>query len=275
MRLFFRLLPTVLIGALGFCSVLAAQQRLSFGSAQKPAQANQTWIVGEIRSFAFGESNKSRLTQELMAQGWVECAGQPLPRTGKFGNLFQVIGDTWGSGDGATDFYLPDLRGVFLRGWNHSEPVPPQMSPVDAAKLDRRTVGGDPDAVGRLSPRPEIQSPGTRGHSGDNVGSAQPDAMQTHKHSDPGHVHGIGEMNPKVLGYNGYGNTYTLSNTPGQAGTTLGAFANLGGPVDIQTGAPLAVSQLETRSRNVYVLYAIYVGVPAQYDAAGHVVPKL
>jgi len=50
--------------------------------------------------------------------GWLECAGQEISRA-TYANLFAVIGTNWGAGDGSTTFHLPDLRGQFLRGWDH------------------------------------------------------------------------------------------------------------------------------------------------------------
>jgi microcystin-dependent protein len=42
--------------------------------------------------------------------GWLLCNGSAVSRAG-FGNLFSTIGTTYGVGDGATTFNLPDLRG--------------------------------------------------------------------------------------------------------------------------------------------------------------------
>jgi microcystin-dependent protein len=51
-------------------------------------------------------------------QGWLECNGQILSRS-SYQNLFNVIGTTWGSGDGSTTFNLPNLNsGYFIRGGN-------------------------------------------------------------------------------------------------------------------------------------------------------------
>ena len=42
--------------------------------------------------------------------GWVQANGQALPRV-QYAALFAVIGVTYGAGDGATTFNVPDLRG--------------------------------------------------------------------------------------------------------------------------------------------------------------------
>ena len=50
--------------------------------------------------------------------GWLECDGSAVSRT-TYADLFAVIGTTFGEGDGSTTFNLPDLRGEFVRGWDH------------------------------------------------------------------------------------------------------------------------------------------------------------
>lgn len=46
--------------------------------------------------------------------GFLKCNGQLVSRT-TYASLFAVIGTTYGAGDGATTFNLPDLRGEFVR----------------------------------------------------------------------------------------------------------------------------------------------------------------
>ena len=54
--------------------------------------------------------------------GWLECDGTAVSRTA-YGVLYTAIGTTWGAGDGSTTFNLPDLRGYFVRGWDHGRGV--------------------------------------------------------------------------------------------------------------------------------------------------------
>lgn len=56
--------------------------------------------------------------------GWFLCNGQLVSRTG-YSNLWNVIGTTYGAGDGSTTFALPDLRGEFLRGLDAARGVDP------------------------------------------------------------------------------------------------------------------------------------------------------
>lgn len=91
----------------------------------------------------------------IAPDGWLLCDGSQISRTA-YSNLFAVIGSSNGNGDGASTFHLPDLRGRFLRGMDNG-------------------TGRDPNAATRTA-----QNPG--GNTGDNVGTYQDDAMETHIH---------------------------------------------------------------------------------------------
>jgi len=47
----------------------------------------------------------------------LKCDGAAVSRS-TYANLFSVIGTTWGVGNGSTTFNVPDLRGLFLRGFD-------------------------------------------------------------------------------------------------------------------------------------------------------------
>jgi microcystin-dependent protein len=47
--------------------------------------------------------------------GWLLCFGQAVSRS-QYGELFAVLGTSYGSGDGSTTFNLPDLRGRVVAG---------------------------------------------------------------------------------------------------------------------------------------------------------------
>nr|VFJ58546.1 MAG: Collagen triple helix repeat-containing protein [Candidatus Kentron sp. FW] len=85
--------------------------------------------------------------------GWKECNGQAISRM-EYADIFSVIGTTYGGGDSSTTFNLPDLRGYFLRGWDHNL----------AGEDDR--VGIDVDGVA----------------AGRGIGDEQDDAFRSHRH---------------------------------------------------------------------------------------------
>ncbi len=93
--------------------------------------------------------------------GWLECDGASYTVAAQ-GNLHTAIGDLYG-GDGGTNFNVPDIRGKFLRGWDHG-------------------AGVDPDAAGRTD--------AGGGGTGDNQGTQQADAGGAHVH-DLTHTHTI------------------------------------------------------------------------------------
>lgn len=61
---------------------------------------NYSAMAGTIKMFA----------GSVAPDGWLLCNGQAVSRT-TYSKLFNVIGTTYGEGDGSTTFNLPDLRG--------------------------------------------------------------------------------------------------------------------------------------------------------------------
>jgi len=103
-------------------------------------------LTGEIKIWSTGTA----------PSGWLECDGDAIDRT-TYATLFGVIGETFGQGDNATTFNIPDFRGRFLRGWDHS-------------------IGRDPDRASRTAMN-------TGGNTADNVGSVEAEALKSHSHT--------------------------------------------------------------------------------------------
>ncbi len=61
-------------------------------------------------------------TSTIIPEGYLECNGQAVSRSA-FSELYAKIGTTFGSGNGSTTFNIPDLRGEFLRGWDHGKGI--------------------------------------------------------------------------------------------------------------------------------------------------------
>lgn len=55
---------------------------------------------------------------DIPPAGYLECDGSDVSRV-TYADLYAVVGDTYGVGDGASTFGLPDLRGVFVRGYDN------------------------------------------------------------------------------------------------------------------------------------------------------------
>lgn len=54
--------------------------------------------------------------------GYLNCDGSAISRT-TYSSLFNVIGTTWGAGDGFTTFNIPQLQNMFMRGAGGSAPA--------------------------------------------------------------------------------------------------------------------------------------------------------
>jgi len=70
-----------------------------------PVIENKDIKVGTIMAFP----------SSSIPNDWLICNGAEISRN-TYKNLFDVIGTTYGAGNGTTTFNLPDLRGKFIRG---------------------------------------------------------------------------------------------------------------------------------------------------------------
>ena len=61
---------------------------------------------------------------ETAPTGYLKCNGAQISRT-VYEALWNTVGDRYGAGNGTTTFTLPDLRGVFIRGWDDSRGLDP------------------------------------------------------------------------------------------------------------------------------------------------------
>ncbi len=81
--------------------------------------------------------------------GWLECDGSAVSRT-TYANLFAVIGTTYGAGNGSTTFNLPDLRGEFVRGWDHGRGADSGREFGGSQQGTRLTAGASSTSFARL-----------------------------------------------------------------------------------------------------------------------------
>lgn len=100
--------------------------------------------VGEIKQYA----------GDIAPNGYLLCQGQEISRE-DYAELFSVISDKFGSGDGSTTFNLPDFRGRTMVG-------------VDGSDIDFAAVG---NTGGKKTHRLSI------------------DEMPVHTHTQTGHTH--------------------------------------------------------------------------------------
>jgi microcystin-dependent protein len=92
----------------------------------------------------------------LPSEDYLVCAGQPV-KIADFPTLYTAIGTLWGVG-ATGEFRVPDMRGLFARGWAHS-------TTNDPDKASRKNAAG--------------------ATVGDRVGSVQGDEFESHTHTWP------------------------------------------------------------------------------------------
>jgi microcystin-dependent protein len=81
--------------------------------------------------------------------GWLECNGAAVSRI-TYADLFVAIGIVYGSGDGATTFNLPDLRGQFVRGWSNGAAIDSGRT-IGSSQLDQmQQITGSVTNIGRV-----------------------------------------------------------------------------------------------------------------------------
>jgi microcystin-dependent protein len=84
-----------------------------------PSALDNTQLLQALRIMTGGAGRVQAFARSTAPTGWLECAGAAVSRT-TYAALFAAIGTTYGAGNGSTTFNLPDLRGEFIRGWDHS-----------------------------------------------------------------------------------------------------------------------------------------------------------
>jgi microcystin-dependent protein len=112
--------------------------------------------------------------------GWLLCDGALLSQT-DYPNLFAAVGFNFGANPPAGQFYLPDLRGRFIRGAD------------DGANRD-------PD----INQRTDMQTPSLLSTG---VGSIQSHAFQNHTHGYNSFPNGRGDIADGRYWANGWANS--------------------------------------------------------------------
>lgn len=115
----------------------------------------------------------------MLPEGWLVCDGSQISKD-NYPTLCSILGNSWGPMDAdvsvARLFYLPDLRGVFLRGVNEGRND--TYADIDAEKRNYK-----------ISPKPaNFQS--------NQVGSFQTDTLQNHSHKYRSPINGSTVSHP-------------------------------------------------------------------------------
>jgi microcystin-dependent protein len=176
--------------------------------------------------------------------GWILCDGSLYGRTAldpsPQPNLFGVIGTTYGAGDGLTNFAVPDLRGMFVRGFDNGRNIDPLRvfgtTQADAFKSHNHTAGAESAHTHSFS--------GTTG-----------DRSQSHSHAYTRTVF-ANTRQAQASGSN-TGVAETGSATAGESNGHTHNFSGTTGAGSSHTHTISAEGGTETRPQNVAMNYII------------------
>lgn len=96
---------------------IGAQAALVSGTNIKTVAGVTILGAGDIAISGLPAGVVVYVAQNTAPAGYLKANGAAVSRT-TYAALFTAIGTTFGVGDGATTFNLPDLRGEFIRGWD-------------------------------------------------------------------------------------------------------------------------------------------------------------
>jgi len=171
------------------------------------------FLPGEVKAVAFAST----------PTGWLLCDGSAVSRA-TYARLFTAISTTWGVGDGATTFNLPDLRGRALIGDGAG-------AGLTARTVGQQTIGAETHTLtAAQSGRPD------HGHAGSTVNIA---SDGSHSHDVLAAGAGTGPDTVKVRNIN----TDDVGATVAGAAQAAGAHTHGGSTVTIAaSGAADAAS---------------------------------
>lgn len=117
-------------------SAIGAIPQYATGAALPDANIGPIWhddyadvlfwrTIGAYTGYASVNLGKvGHVAGSIVPPGCLERNGAAISRTA-YPALFAYLGTTFGAGDGATTFNLPDDRGLFDRGWDHGRGLDP------------------------------------------------------------------------------------------------------------------------------------------------------
>lgn len=203
------------------------------GKIGNPLKTLLETTIGSIPPYLVPTGAIQAFAGSVAPPGWLLCFGQAVSRS-TYADLFSVIGTTYGTGDGATTFNVPDLRDRIPLG-------KADMGGSDAARIslfDSTTLGG----VGGAETLPE-HAHGLNSHTHDMASHTHTGGSHSHGVNDPGHSHAVTAVPGAALSVVAGG---TNNNAP-QPVTSIGTTVGFTG-INLAVGGAVATSGPSTNS---------------------------
>jgi microcystin-dependent protein len=167
--------------------------------------------------------------------GWLLADGRAVLRN-SYIDLFNLIGTTYGAGDGSTTFNLPDCRSKFILGAGQ-DPGPPAL----ANRVLAAEGGEEAHALSIAELASHTHTMGNHTHSMQNHthGMDHLHDLQSHTHLGVDHLHGVTGVN-HLHGLGGHTHSYVHPATTGPTWSGSGwtdANASTGGPTTASDAA--------------------------------------
>lgn len=109
-----------------------------------------TALASAIQPFLVKTGTIETWSTNVCPAGYLECSGQAVSRA-TYAGLFNVLGISFGAGDGSTTFNLPDLRGEFIRGWDHGRSIDSGRSFGSSQEATSVFMGDPSVTAGRIA----------------------------------------------------------------------------------------------------------------------------
>jgi microcystin-dependent protein len=172
-----------------------------------------------------------------LPSGYLKCNGASLARAGTYAALFNVIGTTYGAAD-SNHFYIPDLRGEFVRGWIDDRPG------FEA----NRGIGSFQDQDNRFHAHAASSSVSDSGHFHFSFRNARAGYDRNH-HNLTTANYPAAEIGPSA------NEGYNIRSTNDGGASNVGRTSTAGTGISVTTG--IGGDGSESRPRNRALLYII------------------
>ncbi|MBB2156867.1 tail fiber protein [Gluconacetobacter diazotrophicus] len=144
----------------------------SYAVALEDGEGNPVWTMDPVGAAGGGVGavpvgTVADYAGATAPAGWMLCCGQAVSRA-TYAALFAVIGTTFGAGDGATTFGLPDLRGRVAAGVDSMGGTAANLLTMAGAGINGVQLGA--------------------------AGGSQMAPSHTHAVTDPGHAHAVTDL---------------------------------------------------------------------------------